>query len=468
MNISPRLRFQRAHSLRTKISQVLMGCISALGITALSHAGNPIISHTYTADPAARVFNGRMYVITSHDQDNATDYSSLVDYNLISSDDMVNWQDHGIVFNVRKDTKWAKLAYAPDWVLKDNKYFLFFPDGADAIGVAVADKPEGPYKDYLGKPLIDRKTPNADVKWLFDPGVFIDDDGRAYVYFGGGGGPGNGRVIEVSSDFKSVKGSAITIEPPYFFEAPYVIKRNGIYYYSYSTDPDSKIRIDYMTSDKPTSGFKHRGTVIPNPWEDNGNNNHQSIVQWGNQWYIFYHNRAISNERGKSDYQRSVNVDLLSFGADGSMSANPSREGVPQLKNFNPYTLVQAETLEKESGGIEVERFGEALAVAFTDNSWIKVAKVDFGAGAEGIELRVAAAADGKIEVILDDVKNAPAAVIPVKATGDLTKFATQAVKLSGLKGVHDVYYKAKGRINLDTYKYVPVTGSAPLDHKTK
>ena len=93
------------------------------------------------------------------------------------------------------------------------------------------------------------------MKWLFDPGVFVDDDGRAYVYFGGGGGPGNARVIEVSGDFKSVKGPAITIEPPHFFEAPYVHKRNGIYYYSYSTDPDSKIRIDYMTSDKPTSGF---------------------------------------------------------------------------------------------------------------------------------------------------------------------------------------------------------------------
>lgn len=468
MKNSPRLGFTLSHSVCTRIARLLIGCISAAGISSLSHAGNPIISHIYTADPAARVFNGRVYVITSHDQDNATDYSSLVDYNLISSDDMVNWQDHGIVFNVRKDTQWAKLAYAPDWVFKDNKYFLFFPDGADAIGVAVADKPEGPYKDYLGKPLIDRKTPNADVKWLFDPGVFVDDDGRAYVYFGGGGGPGNARVIEVSGDFKSVKGPAITIEPPHFFEAPYVHKRNGIYYYSYSTDPDSKIRIDYMTSDKPTSGFKHRGTVIPNPWEDNGNNNHQSIIQWGDQWYIFYHNRAIANERGKSDYQRSINVDLLSYNADGSIKATASRQGVPQLKHFNPYTLVQAETMEKESGGIEVERLGEALAVAFTDNSWIKLAKVDFGAGAEAIELSVAAAADSTIEVILDDLKNAPAAVIPVKATGDLAKFATQAVKLTGLKGVHDVYYRVKGRVNLDTYKYVPATASTPVSQKAK
>lgn len=466
MNSSPRLRFNLSNSLRNKMAQLLIGCVSAVGLASLSHADNPIISHTYTADPAARVFNGRMYVLTSHDQDNATDYSSLVDYNLISSDDMVNWQDHGIVFNVRKDTKWAKLAYAPDWVLKDNKYFLFFPDGADAIGVAVADKPEGPYKDYLGKPLIDRKTPNADVKWLFDPGVFIDDDGRAYVYFGGGGGPGSARVIEVSSDFKSVKGPAIAIEPPHFFEAPYVHKRNGIYYYSYSTDPDSKIRIDYMTSDKPTSGFKHRGTVIPNPWEDNGNNNHQSIIQWGNQWYIFYHNRAIANERGKSDYQRSINVDLLTYNADGSINATAGRQSVPQLKNFNPYTLVEAETIDKESGGIEVERFGDALAVTFTDNSWIRVAKVDFETGAAGVELRLAAAADSKIEIILDDLNNAPAAVIPVKATGDLTKFATQAVKLTGLKGVHDVYYRVKGRVNVDTYRFVRETGEGALKKK--
>jgi arabinoxylan arabinofuranohydrolase len=453
MNISLPFCSNPQKITRKSILLALASFVVPLGFTHISYAGNPIISHTYTADPAARVFNGRMYVITSHDQDNATDYSSLVDYNLISSDDMVNWQDHGIVFNVRKDTKWAKLAYAPEWIFKDNKYFLFFPDGAESIGVAVADKPEGPYVDYLGKPLIDRKTPNADVKWLFDPGVFIDDDGKSYVYFGGGG-PGNARVIEVSGDFKTVKGEAIKIDPPHFFEAAYVHKRNGVYYYTYSTDPDGKLSIDYMTSDKPTTGFKHKGTVLPNPWEDNNNNNHQSIVQWGEQWYIFYHNRAIANARGKSDFQRSVNVDLLSYTADGGMTVKAGREGVPQLKPFNPFNLVQAETLEKETG-IEVEKSTDgALNVVFEANSWIKVAKVDFGTGAASIEFRAAAAADTHLDIILDDISRAPTATIAVKSTGGLTTPSTQTAKLSGIKGTHDVYYRAKGRLNLDWYKF--------------
>src|SRR5690606_13083171 len=96
------------------------------------------------------------------------------------------------------------------------------------------DQPEGPYTDPLGRPLVDRNTPNSNVTWLFDPGVFIDDGGQAYLYFGGAG-DGQARVIRLNNDMISTNGSAITLDVPNFFEALYMHKRNGIYYLSYST-----------------------------------------------------------------------------------------------------------------------------------------------------------------------------------------------------------------------------------------
>jgi hypothetical protein len=167
--------------------------------------------------------------------------------------------------------------------------------------------------------------PNCNVEWLFDPGVFVDDDGQAYLYFGGGG-PGNARVIKLNSDMISVSGSAVTIDAPRFFEAAYMHKRNGIYYFSYSTDfSEGAATIDYMTSSNPMTGFQHRGTVLPNPWSNLGNNNHHSILEYGGQWYIFYHNRAVSN----SVYQRSVCLDELYYNSDGTIQVvNATQAGV--------------------------------------------------------------------------------------------------------------------------------------------
>ncbi len=100
----------------------------------------------------------------------------------------------------------------------------------------------------------------------------------------------------------STSGSAITLDVPNFFEALYMHKRNGTYYLSYSTDTAGGLTIDYMTSNNPTSGFTRRGTVLGQPWENNSNNNHQSIIQYKDQWYIFYHNRAVANEVGHSTF----------------------------------------------------------------------------------------------------------------------------------------------------------------------
>ena len=456
---------QRAKALPVSASLLptftrMMAAIVFL-FAVIAHADNPLVSHVYTADPAARVFNDRVYVVVTHDQDNQADYGGLIDYYLFSSDDMVNWQDHGIIWNSRNDTSWANLAYAPDFIERNGRYYLYFPDGAGSIGVAVADRPEGPYTDPLGRPLVSRSTPNANVTWLFDPGVFIDDNGQAYLYFGGGG-PGNARVIRLNDDMISTSGSAITLDVPNFFEALYMHKRNGTYYLSYSTDTAGGLTIDYMTSNNPTSGFTRRGTVLGQPWENNSNNNHQSIIQYKDQWYIFYHNRAVANEVGHSTFSRSINVDRLYYNADGTMqrvSAGPV--GVPQLKNVNAFNINQAEMFDNENG-IETERASEGtMNLMMGSGDWVKIADVDFGAGATGMNARVAAAINSGLEIRLDSINNAPIATLQVQNTGGWQTWQTQSVSFSRVTGVHDVYLRSTAGHNLNWYQFTGTTGGS-------
>ncbi|MEJ2610481.1 MAG: endo-1,4-beta-xylanase [Candidatus Thiodiazotropha sp.] len=430
--------------------------LSGMGLPLSTFAENPIVSHVYTADPAARVFNDRVYVIMTHDQDDQHDYGKLVDYYLFSSDDMVNWQDHGIIWNSKTNTSWANLAYAPDFIERNGKYYLYFPDGAGSIGVAVADKPEGPYKDPLGHPLVDRGTPNANVAWLFDPGVFIDDDGQAYLYFGGGG-PGNARVIRLNSDMISTSGSAITIDVPNFFEALYMHKHNGMYYLSYSSNPEAGMNINYMTSNNPTSGFTFRGTILANPWENNSNNNHASIIEYDNQPYIFYHNRVIANQRGASIYQRSANVDKLFYNGDGSIkqvSAGPA--GAPQIKQVDAFAINEAEKFDVENG-IETEKSSEGtMNLMMEYGDWIKISQVNFGAGgAEGIKVRIAANGNSALEIILDDINMAPLSTLQIDNTGGWQTWQTQSAAFSNVKGVHDVYLRSGGSHNLNWYQFI-------------
>lgn len=270
---------------------------------------NPLIYQKYTADPTACWFNNRMYIYCSHDQTGATGYN-ISDVTLMSSDDLVNWTDEGEAVKA-SNTTWAGLTYAPDCVYRNGYYYVYFGNGGGSVGVVRSANPTGPFTDPLGHALITSSTPGCSgMTYIFDPAAFIDDDGQAYCYFGGGG-VGNARVIKLNSDMISVNGSAVTIDAPRYFEAPFMNKYNGTYYFSYSTDFSASpaASIDYMTSSNPMTGFTHRGTVLYNPPNNCGNNNHASIVNIGSNYYIAYHDRSLSNSKlGSCNgiYQRSV------------------------------------------------------------------------------------------------------------------------------------------------------------------
>ncbi len=164
-----------------KIRFGVLACL--LWTTLVMAEGNPLVKDIFTADPSARVFGDRLYVYTSHDRKEATTFD-MVDWRLLSTMDMKNWTEHPAPFTL-KGFAWATdCAWAPDCVMSGGKYFLYLPVDRTKIGVAVGDRPEGPFKDAIGKPLIDNVVmPKAGIEPI-DPAILQDDDGQSYLYFG--------------------------------------------------------------------------------------------------------------------------------------------------------------------------------------------------------------------------------------------------------------------------------------------
>lgn len=376
-------------------------------------ARNPIVSHVFTADPSAHVFEGRVYVYTSHDPDDQMAYE-MRDYHAFSSDDLVNWQDHGVVLD-SANISWTNTLYAPGAAYSEitGKYYLYFPNSGSAIGVAVSDSPAGPFEDALGRPLVDRNVPGAsDVDWLFDPMAFVDADGQTYLYFGGGPQDtgDNARVIRLNPDMISLADAAATTIPaPDFFEASYVHERDGRYYFSYSTSfANHAAFIDYMVSDNPVSGWQYVGTILQQPAQNNGNNNHHSLIEYEDNWYIFYHNRVIANRDGFSSFQRSITLDGLTYDAQGNVNLVPSQRGVVrQLRSVDGFSRMEAEAMADQRGietAFAVDN-GTRVGVSVTelhDGDWIGYSQVDFGGGASTFRARVSAAVGGTLSVRVD------------------------------------------------------------------
>jgi arabinoxylan arabinofuranohydrolase len=456
--------------MKGQTKQLIPAAVAALGVFCAASAAladNPIITHQFLADPNAVVIDDRVYIYCSHDLDEQDDYN-MVDYILISSDDLVNWTDHGVVFDVTEDTQWAHRAYAPAAVKRDDKYYLYFPNSGNNIGVAVADNPEGPFVDPLGGPLVSRSTPNADVEWCFDPAVFVDDDGQAYLYFGGGDDDNdNARVILLNDDMISVDGPAITIDAPRYFEAPFMHKYEGQYYFSYSTDfSDGAAKIDYMTSDSPIENFVYQGTVLRNPPSNRSNNNHASIFELGGNWYVAYHNRAVSN----AIYQRSVNVDQMFYNEDGTIqSVEITVEGVEQLAFGDPYSRMEAETFDNQQG-IETEPLSDGGRVvgSIEEGDWVRYTGFDFDAGAVRCNLNVASSGKATIALRLDSADGKVVGTCDIPNTGGLDTYETVGCPVSGLKGVSTVYAVFDGSgdnlLNLDWLRFFDTEKNAEKD----
>jgi len=441
-----------------------------------SFADYPIFTQRYTADPTALVYNGRMYVYCSHDVDATADQSTynIPDITCISSDDMKNWTDHGEVFKASEDSSWANKTWAPSIVHRNNKFYLYYGNGGNGIGVAVSDSPTGPFKDPLNGALVTSNTPGvlpANDMWLFDPGVFVDDDGQAYMYFGGNG-ESNIRVIKLGNDMISTVGSAMTMTAPRFFEASWVHKYKDKYYFSYASDfSQGASKIEYMISDNPTSGYTYKGVILPQPPDNYNNNNHHVTLEFNGDWYCVYHNRTVGKQRGvETNYQRNVCVDKMFYNSDGTIKeVVPTTDSLEQLKYVNPYIDNTAVNMYKESG-IETEECSEGgRNVGFLQNGdWIQIKGVDFGSGAKSFQARVASdSSGGKIEIRLDSPTGDLVGTCNVSSTGGWQEWSNVSCTVSGASSVHDLFFRFTGEddylFNFSSWKFSGSSSTTPV-----
>jgi arabinoxylan arabinofuranohydrolase len=432
-------------------------------------ADYPVMSHRHLADPSTLVHGGRVYVYCSNDDDSPLaggyEMKSLV---CVSSSDMKNWTDHGEVIRVPRDASWAAHTWAPAAIERNGTFFLYFSNNASGIGVATSDSPTGPFKDALGRALINASTPGvlpAQNMWIFDPGVFIDHDGQAYLYFGGNG-ESNLRIIRLKEDMISVEGAAMPVTVQNFFEAAFMHERNGRYYLSYSTTPAAGLRIDYLTADSPIGPFTYAGIVAPQP-PSNNNNNHAAIFELNGQWYHIYHNRFVAMEAGIPPvYRRNLGVELMTYHDDGRIrQVVHTRDGVPQAHSLNPYERVEAETFNAQSGIKTAPGPDGSLHVADLQNGdWVRLRGVDFGAGATRFRARVASAGGGgQIVLRLGTPTGTIIGTCAVVSTGGAQSWTTVETGVTGAAGVNDLYLQFTGEgsslFNFDWWQFVPAEG---------
>ncbi|MDR9825409.1 glycoside hydrolase family 43 protein [Vibrio sp. FNV 38] len=315
---------------------------------ALTPISSPLVTHMYTADPSAHVFNDRIYIYPSHDvetdqplNDNG-DHFDMRDYHVISLDrPFGKATDHGNALDV-KDVQWAdRQMWAPDAAEKDGKYYLYFPAknhaGIFHIGVAVGDNPEGPFIP---------EASHIEGTYSIDPAVFQDTNDY-YMYFGGlwGGQLQNYRNNEYGEEnfpeddeialkplvAKLADNMVDLAEAPReidildengelllagdnerrYFEGPWMHKHNGVYYFSYSTGDTHKIV--YATSDSPYGPFKYQGVILEPVL---GWTTHHSVAQYQGKWYLFYHDSSLS---GGQTHLRSIKMTELTHNEDGSI-----------------------------------------------------------------------------------------------------------------------------------------------------
>lgn len=468
------MKRKMARKMKTKTK--LLVYLILIELTSHTFADYPIVSYRHLADPGALVYNGRVYLYCSNDDDNVEndgyDMRSIV---CVSSSDLKNWTDHGIVFQVPEGASWAQRSWAPSPAERDGKFYLYFGDGGSSIGVASADSPTGPFTDPIGQRLVSSSTPGvlpAENIWIFDPMTFIDDDGQAYMYFGGNG-EDNLRVIKLNEDMISVDGSATQFHVPYFFEAAWMHKHNETYYFSYSTNPSNGMRIDYMTSDNPTTGFTYGGVLSPQP-PNNNNNNHQAIFKFNEGWYEAYHNRIVAQQAGiPTTYKRNLCLDQFSHNEDGSIETMVNTvDGVEQVGYLNPFQRIEAETIG-DQGGVETEvcSAGGLNVTNIADSEWIRVRGVDFGSTGPAAfttsvasDIKIGSSSGESIEIRLDGVTETLIGTVPISYTGGLDVWKTETVAIEEAIGVHDVYFVFTGEnsenlFNFDYWYFIEKTG---------
>ena len=424
-------------------------------------AQNPFVQTWCTSDPAPMVHNGTMYVYTGHDEDGA-DFFWMQEWRVYSTQDMVNWQDHGSPLAL-ESFSWADdRAWASQTIERDGKFYWYICahskiSNGMAIGVAVADSPTGPFRDALGKPLFENGS------WdHIDPTVMIDDDEQAWLMWG------NPQVyyLKLNRDMISYEGEVgklpMTEEAfggpmmkerekgkkykDSYVEGPWLTKRNGVYQLLYAAGGVPE-HISYSTAPSPLGPWRYAGEIMP-LCDTNSFTNHCGVADYKGHSYFFYHTGKLPQGGG---FGRSVAVEEFKYNADGSFpTIMPTDEGVKPVAEFNPYRKVEAETMAF-SKGVKTEQNDE-IGVYVSDihnGDYIKLQNVCFcNKLPRTFTARVASGLrGGQIEVRIDSLEGKLLCKLEVPATGGWEKWQTLTADFTEqVKGRHDLYLVFTGR----------------------
>ena len=434
---------------------------ASLAIAMNSTAQNPFVQTWFTSDPAPMVHNGTMYVYTGHDEDNA-DFFWMQEWRVYSTNDMVNWQDHGSPLAL-ESFSWADdRAWASQCIERDGKFYWYICahsrlSNGMAIGVAVSDTPTGPFRDAIGKPLFENGS------WdHIDPTVLIDDDGQAWLMWGN---PQcyylklNRDMISYSGELGKLDMTEEAFGGPMmnqrkkgkkykdsYVEGPWLTKRKGTYQLLYAAGGVPE-HISYSTASSPTGPWKYAGEIMPLS-DTNSFTNHCGVADYKGHSYFFYHTGKLPNGGG---FGRSVAVEEFKYNADGSFpTILPTEEGVKPVGKFDPYRKVEAETMAF-SKGVKTEQNDE-VGVYVTDihnGDYIKLQNVHFcNKVPRTFTARVASGLrGGNIEIRLDSIGGKLLGIVNVPGTGGWEKWQTITTDLTAIaSGHHDMYFVFNGR----------------------
>ena len=450
----------------TIISTVVL-CLAA----SAAQAQNPIIRDQFTADPTARVFNNKVYLYPSHDivppAGQRQDWFCMEDYHVFSSENLTDWTDHGVIVTQNK-VPWVRpdsySMWAPDCVERNGKYYFYFPSAPKngmgfGIGVAVADRPEGPF--------ICEPEPIKGISGI-DPCVLLASDGNAYIFWGAGRcAKLKPNMKELADDtpkekvkfrdreFEMYGVNCLKGLPSRQAEGPFAFEANGWYYLTYPYVRENTEVLGYAMSKNPMGPYEYKGLIMPE--HENGCwTNHHSIVNYKGQWYLFYHQNAFSP---RDDKRRSVQVDKLYFNADGTIKeVKKTMRGVGINKATEKIEIDRYSTASSDvtTALIDtVNTFRSYQATLPKKGSWLHYADVDFSPITDAY-LIVNAKAGGNTEFCIRE-KNAKGKVIARVTMNVVTQMGqfrrdqsnqwlTQTVNLEYVpKGVTDLCVTCEG-----------------------
>ena len=427
-----------------------------LCIPIYSIAQNPFILNQYTADPTARVFNGKVYVYPSHDiptpvkKIGRKDWFCMEDYHVFSSENLSDWTDHGVIVSQNKVNWVDSTAYnmwAPDCISRNGKYYFYFPAGVKAnigrgfgVGVAISDKPYGPF------------TPQAEpIKNVhgIDPNVFIDKDGQAYLFWASGKffwAKLKDNMLELASEGQELVG----LPKVGLIEGPFLFERNGIYYMTYPHVQNKIERLEYAFSDKPSGPFKFGGVLMDESasgcWT-----NHQSVVNFKNQWYLFYHNNDLSP---KFDKNRSIRADSLFFKTDGTIrKVIPTLRGVGLTDATHKIQIDRYSLISEKGASVSfldsLNYFGGWKIGLTSKDAWIQYNSVDFGKNKlNKINVRAISKTEGTVQIRLNDINGPVIAKIKIPK-GREWNIASAAL-LRYYPGIHNIVVQLQDDNNVE------------------